>query len=102
MIRRPPRSTLFPYTTLFRSGPGGAKDGTLSCMVGGEAAAFAAAGPVLRAVGRTLTHLGPPGAGQVCKAGNQLVISATMQAVAEGIGRAHVWTPVTPISRIPS
>ena len=66
-------------------GPGGAKDGTLTCMVGGEAEAFAAAEPVLRAVGRTLTHLGPPGAGQVCKAANQLIISATMQAVAEAL-----------------
>jgi 2-hydroxy-3-oxopropionate reductase len=66
-------------------GPGGAKDGTLTCMVGGEAGAFAAAEPVLRAVGRTLTHLGPPGAGQVCKAANQLIISATMQAVAEAL-----------------
>lgn len=66
-------------------GPGGARDGTLTCMVGGDAAAFAAAGPVLRAVGRTLTHLGPPGAGQVCKAANQLVISATMQAAAEAL-----------------
>ena len=66
-------------------GPGGAKDGTLTCMVGGEADAFAAAEPVLRAVGRTVTHLGPPGAGQVCKAANQLIISATMQAVAEAL-----------------
>jgi 2-hydroxy-3-oxopropionate reductase len=38
---------------------------------------------VLRAVGRTITHLGPPGAGQVCKAANQLIISATMLAVSE-------------------
>jgi 2-hydroxy-3-oxopropionate reductase len=66
-------------------GPGGARDGTLTCMVGGEAAAFAAAEPVLRAVGRTLTHLGPSGAGQVCKSANQLIISATMQAVAEAL-----------------
>lgn len=66
-------------------GPQGAKDGTLTCMIGGDAAAFARAEPVFRAVGRTLTHLGPPGAGQVCKAANQLIVAATMQAVAEAL-----------------
>ncbi len=66
-------------------GPAGAKEGTLTCMIGGDPAAFAAAEPVLRAVGKTLTHLGPPGAGQVCKSANQLIISATVQAVAEAL-----------------
>lgn len=66
-------------------GPGGARDGTLTCMVGGDAAAFAAAGPVFQAVGRTVTHLGPPGAGQVCKSANQLIIAATVQAAAEAL-----------------
>lgn len=66
-------------------GPGGARDGTLTCMVGGDAEAFAAAQPVFRAVGRTITHLGPSGAGQVCKSANQLIVSATVQAVAEAL-----------------
>ncbi|WPB86028.1 NAD(P)-dependent oxidoreductase [Sediminicoccus rosea] len=66
-------------------GPGGARDGTLTCMVGGDAAAFAAAGGVFQAVGRTVTHLGPPGAGQVCKSANQLIIAATVQAAAEAL-----------------
>jgi 2-hydroxy-3-oxopropionate reductase len=66
-------------------GPGGARDGTLTCMVGGDAAAFAAAEAVFRAVGRTITHLGPSGAGQVCKSANQLIISAAVQAVAEAL-----------------
>jgi 2-hydroxy-3-oxopropionate reductase len=66
-------------------GPGGARDGTLTCMVGGDAAAFTRAEPVFRAVGRTLTHLGPPGAGQVCKSANQLVVATTMLAVAEAL-----------------
>jgi 2-hydroxy-3-oxopropionate reductase len=66
-------------------GPQGAKDGTLTCMIGGDAAAFARAEPAFRAVGRTLTHLGPPGAGQVCKSANQLIVAATMQAVAEAL-----------------
>ncbi len=66
-------------------GPQGARDGTLTCMVGGDAAAFARAEPVFRAVGRTITHLGPSGAGQVCKSANQLIVAATMQAVAEAL-----------------
>jgi 2-hydroxy-3-oxopropionate reductase len=66
-------------------GPGGARDGTLTCMVGGDAGAFAAAQPVLRAVGAKLTHLGPAGAGQVCKSANQLLVAATLQAVAEAL-----------------
>jgi 2-hydroxy-3-oxopropionate reductase len=66
-------------------GPGGARDGTLTCMVGGDAAALDRARPVFEAVGRTVTHLGPPGAGQVCKSANQLVVAATMLAVAEAL-----------------
>ncbi|MDQ1080164.1 NAD(P)-dependent oxidoreductase [Pseudoroseomonas cervicalis] len=66
-------------------GPAGARDATLTCMVGGDAAAFAAAEAVFAAVGRTVTHLGPSGAGQVCKSANQLIITATMQAVFEAL-----------------
>ncbi|MFC7737889.1 NAD(P)-dependent oxidoreductase [Roseomonas sp. GCM10028921] len=66
-------------------GPAGARDGTLTCMIGGDADAFEAARPFLEAVGKTLTHLGPPGAGQVCKSANQLMVAATMQAVAEAL-----------------
>lgn len=66
-------------------GPGGARDGTLTCMVGGDAEAFAAAAAVFGAVGRSATHLGPSGAGQVCKSANQLIVAATIQAVAEAL-----------------
>jgi 2-hydroxy-3-oxopropionate reductase len=66
-------------------GPQGAKDGTLTCMVGGDAAALDRAAAFFAAVGRTVTHLGPPGAGQVCKSANQLVVAATMLAVAEAL-----------------
>jgi 2-hydroxy-3-oxopropionate reductase len=66
-------------------GPRGALDGTLTCMVGGDAGAFARAEPCFRAVGKTLTHLGPPGSGQICKAANQLIVAATMLAVAEAL-----------------
>ncbi len=61
----------------------GARDATLSIMVGGDAAALARARPVLEVLGRTITHVGPSGAGQVAKACNQLVVGSTIQAVAE-------------------
>jgi 2-hydroxy-3-oxopropionate reductase len=66
-------------------GPGAAREGTLTCMVGGDAGAFAAARPVLKAVGKTLTHLGPSGAGQVCKSANQLIIATTILAISEAL-----------------
>ncbi|MFC0384810.1 NAD(P)-dependent oxidoreductase [Muricoccus vinaceus] len=66
-------------------GPAGARDGTLTCMIGGDAEAFARARPFFEAVGRTFTHLGPPGAGQVCKSANQLMVAATMLAVSEAL-----------------
>ncbi len=78
-------------------GPAGARDGTLTCMVGGDADAFAVAAPVFRAVGRTITRLGPSGAGQVCKSANQLLVSATLLAVAEALalGRKAGLDPAT-------
>ncbi len=66
-------------------GPHGAIDGTLTCMVGGDPGAFAVARPYLEAVGRTITHLGPSGAGQVCKSANQIIICATLTAVSEAL-----------------
>jgi len=66
-------------------GPAGARNGTLTCMVGGDAEAFAAAQAIFTAVGQSVTHLGPPGAGQVCKSANQLIISGTMQMVFEAL-----------------
>ncbi len=66
-------------------GPKGAKDGTLSCMIGGETEAVERAMPVLQAIGKTHVHLGPAGAGQLVKACNQLVIAATLSGVSEAI-----------------
>jgi 2-hydroxy-3-oxopropionate reductase len=66
-------------------GPGGAIAGTLTCMVGGDAAALAKAESFFKAVGKTVTHLGPSGSGQVCKAANQMIITAAMQATAEAM-----------------
>ncbi len=66
-------------------GSEGAQKGTLSIMVGGEAADLERARPVLSAMGTTITHVGPVGAGQLAKAMNQVVIAGTYAAVAEGI-----------------
>jgi 2-hydroxy-3-oxopropionate reductase len=66
-------------------GPKGAVEGTLSCMLGGEEAVIARCMPALRAIGKTLVHVGTSGAGQAVKACNQLVIVATLMGVSEAI-----------------
>jgi 2-hydroxy-3-oxopropionate reductase len=66
-------------------GEQGAIDGTLSIMVGGDAADMARAEPVLNAVGKTVVHVGPAGAGQTVKAANQLVVAGIIELVAEAI-----------------
>jgi 2-hydroxy-3-oxopropionate reductase len=69
----------------------GAIDGTLTFMVGGEAAALDQVRPLLAMMGRDdrIVHVGPSGAGQICKACNQLVIGGTMLAVAEALALAR-------------
>jgi len=66
-------------------GSEGAAKGTLSIMVGGEAAQFERAAPVLEAMGQTITHVGPNGAGQLVKLVNQILVVVTMLAVGEGL-----------------
>jgi len=66
-------------------GERGAIDAALSIMVGGDDAAFVRARPVFEALGANIVHVGPSGAGQVCKACNQLVVAATIEAVAEAL-----------------
>jgi 3-hydroxyisobutyrate dehydrogenase-like beta-hydroxyacid dehydrogenase len=66
-------------------GEQGAVDGTLSIMVGGDAAAFARAAPIFAAIGRQATHMGGPGQGQMTKLVNQVVGATTLAAVAEGV-----------------
>jgi 2-hydroxy-3-oxopropionate reductase len=71
-------------------GQQGAIDGTLSVMVGGTAATFERALPLLRSIGRNIVHVGDGGAGQVAKACNQVVIAQTVAAIAEGLLLATV------------
>jgi 3-hydroxyisobutyrate dehydrogenase len=64
-------------------GVAGAEAATLSFMVGGSEAAFAAAEPVLRVMGKTVVHAGPTGNGQVAKICNNLILGVSMAAVCE-------------------
>lgn len=66
-------------------GPEGANNGTLAIMVGGDPDDFAKALPILDIMGKTVTHVGPIGAGQITKAINQIIISGTYLSVAEGL-----------------
>ena len=66
-------------------GSEGAVAGTLTIMVGGEPTDVERAHDVLHAMGRTVTHLGPIGSGQVAKAVNQVILCGTYLGVAEGI-----------------
>ena len=61
----------------------GARNGTLTIMVGGDASALEKAMPVFMAMGKTVTHVGDAGAGQVAKAANQIMVAAQMVAMGE-------------------
>jgi 2-hydroxy-3-oxopropionate reductase len=61
----------------------GAKNGTLTIMVGGPAEAVERVRPVFQAMGKTVTHVGDSGAGQVAKAANQIMVAAQMAAMGE-------------------
>ncbi|MCK6585461.1 MAG: NAD(P)-binding domain-containing protein [Anaerolineales bacterium] len=61
----------------------GAKNATLTVMVGGDAEALEKVMPVFQAMGKTVTHVGEAGAGQVAKAANQIMVAAQMVAMGE-------------------
>lgn len=63
----------------------GAIEGTLSIMVGGGEEDFERAKPLFDVMGKTITHVGPSGAGQVTKAANQIVVALTIEAVSEAL-----------------
>ncbi|MEE1787435.1 2-hydroxy-3-oxopropionate reductase [Streptomyces sp. SP17BM10] len=66
-------------------GEAGAVEAVLSIMVGGEAADFAEAKPLFDALGTTVIHVGPSGAGQTVKAANQLIVAVNIQVLAEAV-----------------
>jgi 2-hydroxy-3-oxopropionate reductase len=66
----------------------GAIAGTLTIMVGGSATAFETARPLFEAMGKSITHVGESGAGQVAKACNQILTGVGVAAVAEALNFA--------------
>ena len=70
-------------------GDTGARNGTLSIMVGGERDVFERCLPVLQAVGKAITHVGPSGLGQACKACNQILCAVNLLGVCEALALAR-------------
>ena len=66
-------------------GSEGAANATLSIMVGGDSAQFDRAMPYFEAVGRTITHVGPQGSGQLVKAVNQILVVVNQLAASEAL-----------------
>ena len=66
-------------------GSEGAANGTLSIMIGGDAAEVERAMPVFEAMGKTITHVGPSGAGQTVKLVNQILVVINMLGVGEAL-----------------
>ena len=66
-------------------GAEGAVNGTLSIMIGGDASQIERSMPYLEAVGSTITHVGPQGAGQLVKAVNQILVVVNQLAVSEAL-----------------
>ena len=63
----------------------GAKAASLTIMCGGTEQAFARALPLMQVMGKTITHVGPAGAGQTCKVANQMIVAANIMAVSEAL-----------------
>jgi len=70
-------------------GDKGAREGTLSIMVGGSEEAFKRALPVFEAMGKTITRIGGSGAGQVAKLVNQVICAGNLLGCAEGLALAE-------------
>jgi len=63
----------------------GARDATLTIMVGGKEAAFERAKPLFALMGKNITHVGDTGAGQTCKVANQIIVALNIEAVGEAL-----------------
>jgi len=66
-------------------GEKGATDGVLSIMVGGDKAVFDKVLPIFQAMGKTITHLGPLGAGGFTKLANQIIVAVNLTALGEAL-----------------
>ena len=67
----------------------GARDATLAIMAGAEPQVLERVRPLLAAMGKRIVHIGPPGAGQVAKACNQMIMVSAIQACAEAVRLAN-------------
>ncbi len=67
----------------------GAKNATLSIMVGGDAGTYERVLPLLKMMGKTITHVGPAGAGQLTKMTNQILVTLTNLATCEALAFAR-------------
>lgn len=69
-------------------GDTGARAGTLAVMIGGRDEVVRRCMPIFEAVGRTITHVGPVGSGQACKAVNQVMVAVNLLGVCEALALA--------------
>ncbi len=70
-------------------GQAGAENAALTVMVGGETEIFERAEEAMKSYGKAVTHMGPPGAGQLSKMVNQICIAGLVQALSEGLNFAQ-------------
>ena len=70
-------------------GERGAVEGTLSIMVGGDKPTFDLVLPIFQAMGKTITHLGPLGAGGFTKLANQIIVAVNLTALGEALTLAR-------------
>ena len=80
---------MFALDAPVSGGDSGARNGTLSIMVGGEEAVMKRCLPVLGLMGKSIRLMGPAGAGQHTKMANQIVIAGTVSGVAEALAYAR-------------
>ena len=85
LTRRPRRKASAALDAPVSGGDVGAKNATLSIMVGGDADAVEAVRPLLECMGKTIVHQGPAGAGQHTKMVNQILIASDMIGVCEAL-----------------
>ena len=80
--------SLFAMDAPVSGGDIGAREGTLSIMVGADDAAYAAMLPLFEILGKNIQHQGTAGAGQYTKMANQIAIAGNMMGVSEAIAYA--------------
>src|SRR5690606_27627497 len=88
MARRAAEKGVHMLDAPVSGGDVGAREGTLSIMVGGDAEVLERVRPVLEAMGKNIVHCGPVGAGQTVKACNQILCAVTLLGVVEALAFA--------------